>query len=51
MENIAFFFKESITAYSQLYHDYTTTQVGMHDIIRSFRQTMNQFSSEPGRYR
>ncbi|NXR03529.1 SLC31 protein, partial [Sagittarius serpentarius] len=40
-----------ITAYSQLYHDYTTTQVGMHDIIRSFRQTMNQFSSEPGRYR
>ncbi|NXW05481.1 SLC31 protein, partial [Fregetta grallaria] len=42
---------ESISAYSQLYHDYTTTQVGMHDIIRSFRQTMNQFSSEPGRYR
>ncbi|XP_009276689.1 PREDICTED: neutral and basic amino acid transport protein rBAT [Aptenodytes forsteri] len=42
---------ESIAAYSQLYHDYTTTQVGMHDIIRSFRQTMNQFSSEPGRYR
>ncbi|NXL49679.1 SLC31 protein, partial [Podilymbus podiceps] len=42
---------ESITAYSQLYHDYTTTQVGMHDIIRSFRQTLNQFSSEPGRYR
>ncbi|NXO51539.1 SLC31 protein, partial [Aramus guarauna] len=42
---------ETITGYSQLYHDYTTTQVGMHDIIRSFRQTMNQFSSEPGRYR
>nr|XP_009931193.1 PREDICTED: neutral and basic amino acid transport protein rBAT [Opisthocomus hoazin] len=42
---------ESITAYSELYHDYTTTQVGMHDIIRSFRQTMNLFSSEPGRYR
>ncbi|NXJ43020.1 SLC31 protein, partial [Ciconia maguari] len=41
----------TITAYSELYHDYTTTQVGMHDIIRSFRQTMNQFSSEPGRYR
>ncbi|KFP02951.1 Neutral and basic amino acid transport protein rBAT, partial [Calypte anna] len=40
-----------ITDYSQLYHDYTTTQVGMHDIIRSFRQTMNKFSSEPGRYR
>ncbi|XP_057252942.1 neutral and basic amino acid transport protein rBAT [Pezoporus wallicus] len=42
---------ENITAYSQLYHDYTTTQVGMHDIIRSFRHTMNQFSREPGRYR
>ncbi|NWQ76989.1 SLC31 protein, partial [Columbina picui] len=42
---------DTITAYSQLYHDYTTTQVGMHDIIRSFRQTMNQFSREPGRYR
>ncbi|NXD75372.1 SLC31 protein, partial [Halcyon senegalensis] len=42
---------ETITAYSQLYHDYTTTQVGMHDIVRSFRQTMNQFSREPGRYR
>ncbi|XP_065535575.1 amino acid transporter heavy chain SLC3A1 [Lathamus discolor] len=42
---------ENITAYSQLYHDYTTTQVGMHDIIRSFRHTMNQFSNEPGRYR
>ncbi|NXK59845.1 SLC31 protein, partial [Sylvietta virens] len=43
--------KESITAYSQLYHDYTTTQVGLHDIIRSFRQTMNEFSREPGKYR
>ncbi|XP_005043229.1 PREDICTED: neutral and basic amino acid transport protein rBAT [Ficedula albicollis] len=42
---------ESITAYSQLYHDYTTTQVGLHDIIRSFRHTMNEFSREPGRYR
>ncbi|XP_063246872.1 amino acid transporter heavy chain SLC3A1 isoform X2 [Prinia subflava] len=41
----------SITAYSQLYHDYTTTQVGLHDIIRSFRHTMNGFSTEPGRYR
>ncbi|NXR50635.1 SLC31 protein, partial [Hippolais icterina] len=40
-----------ITAYSQLYHDYTTTQVGLHDIIRSFRQTMNELSTEPGRYR
>lgn len=44
-------FKESITAYSQLYHDYTTTQVGLHDIVRSFRHTMDEFSREPGRYR
>ncbi|XP_063158907.1 amino acid transporter heavy chain SLC3A1 isoform X2 [Candoia aspera] len=42
---------DNITAYSELYHDYTTTQVGMHDIVRSFRHTMNKFSSEPGRYR
>ncbi|NXO80683.1 SLC31 protein, partial [Sitta europaea] len=40
-----------ITAYSQLYHDYTTTQVGLHDIVRSFRHTMDEFSREPGRYR
>ncbi|XP_008113929.1 amino acid transporter heavy chain SLC3A1 [Anolis carolinensis] len=42
---------DSITTYSELYHDYTTTQVGMHDIVRSFRHTMDKFSSEPGRYR
>ncbi|NWJ00362.1 SLC31 protein, partial [Crypturellus undulatus] len=42
---------EDITAYSELYHDYTTTQVGMHDLLRAFRHTMDQFSSEPGRYR
>nr|XP_004660250.2 neutral and basic amino acid transport protein rBAT [Jaculus jaculus] len=42
---------DTVTNYSQLYHDFTTTQVGMHDIIRDFRQTMNQYSREPGRYR
>uniref|UniRef100_A0A671E7H3 Amino acid transporter heavy chain SLC3A1 n=1 Tax=Rhinolophus ferrumequinum TaxID=59479 RepID=A0A671E7H3_RHIFE len=41
----------TVTNYSQLYHDFTTTQVGMHDIVRSFRQMMDQHSSEPGRYR
>ncbi|XP_019371889.1 PREDICTED: neutral and basic amino acid transport protein rBAT [Gavialis gangeticus] len=41
----------SITAYSELYHDYTSTQVGMHDIVRGFRHIMDLFSSEPGRYR
>ncbi|XP_008581379.1 PREDICTED: neutral and basic amino acid transport protein rBAT, partial [Galeopterus variegatus] len=41
---------DMVTHYSELYHDFTTTQVGMHDIVRSFRQTMDQYSSEPGRY-
>uniref|UniRef100_A0A4X1SJS4 Amino acid transporter heavy chain SLC3A1 n=1 Tax=Sus scrofa TaxID=9823 RepID=A0A4X1SJS4_PIG len=41
----------TITHYSELYHDFTTTQVGMHDIVRSFRQMMDQYSREPGRYR
>ncbi|XP_053317230.1 neutral and basic amino acid transport protein rBAT [Spea bombifrons] len=42
---------DTVTNYTDLYHDYTTTQVGMHDIIRSFRQAMNAYSREPGRYR
>ncbi|KAG8443628.1 hypothetical protein GDO86_008973 [Hymenochirus boettgeri] len=42
---------DTVTAYDELFHDYTTTQVGMHDIIRSFRQTVNEYSREPGRYR
>ncbi|KAF5913133.1 hypothetical protein HPG69_009084, partial [Diceros bicornis minor] len=42
---------DTVTQYSELYHDFTSTQVGMHDIVRSFRQTMDQYSSEPGRYR
>ncbi|XP_040286263.1 neutral and basic amino acid transport protein rBAT [Bufo bufo] len=41
----------TIINYEELYHDYTTTQVGMHDILRDFRQTMNTYSREPGRYR
>ncbi|XP_053444941.1 neutral and basic amino acid transport protein rBAT isoform X2 [Nycticebus coucang] len=42
---------DTVTHYSELYHDFTTTQVGMHDIVQSFRQTMDQYSREPGRYR
>uniref|UniRef100_H0XNT3 Solute carrier family 3 member 1 n=1 Tax=Otolemur garnettii TaxID=30611 RepID=H0XNT3_OTOGA len=42
---------DTVTQYSELYHDFTTTQVGMHDIVQSFRQTMDQYSREPGRYR
>ncbi|XP_018431808.1 PREDICTED: neutral and basic amino acid transport protein rBAT isoform X2 [Nanorana parkeri] len=41
----------TVTSYSELYHDYTTTQVGMHDIFRDIRQAMNKYSREPGRYR
>ncbi|XP_075720692.1 amino acid transporter heavy chain SLC3A1 [Rhinoderma darwinii] len=41
----------TIKSYGELYHDYTTTQTGMHDILRDFRQTMNTYSREPGRYR
>ncbi|XP_062065358.1 amino acid transporter heavy chain SLC3A1 [Lepus europaeus] len=42
---------DTVTRYSELYHDFTTTQEGMHDLVRSFRQTMDQYSREPGRYR
>nr|XP_033791758.1 neutral and basic amino acid transport protein rBAT isoform X2 [Geotrypetes seraphini] len=42
---------DKITAYSELFHDFTTTQVGMHDMVRGFRQIMNEYSREPGRYR
>ncbi|XP_067844877.1 amino acid transporter heavy chain SLC3A1 [Heptranchias perlo] len=41
----------NITSYDELYHDYTATQVGMHDIVRSWRHLMNEFGNEPGRYR
>lgn len=43
--------QDTVTQYSQLFHDFTTTQVGMHDLVRGFRQTLDQYSREPGRYR
>uniref|UniRef100_A0A2K6EEI2 Amino acid transporter heavy chain SLC3A1 n=2 Tax=Propithecus coquereli TaxID=379532 RepID=A0A2K6EEI2_PROCO len=42
---------DTVTHYSELYHDFTTTQVGMHNIVQGFRQIMDQYSREPGRYR
>nr|KAF6448831.1 solute carrier family 3 member 1 [Rousettus aegyptiacus] len=42
---------DTVTQYSELYHDFTTMQVGMHDIVRNFRYIMDQYSTEPGRYR
>ncbi|GCB73360.1 amino acid transporter heavy chain SLC3A1-like [Scyliorhinus torazame] len=41
----------NITSYDELYHDYTATQVGLHDIVRSWKHLLKEFSSEPGRYR
>ncbi|XP_072906774.1 amino acid transporter heavy chain SLC3A1 isoform X1 [Hemitrygon akajei] len=41
----------NITSYDELYHDYTATQVGMHDIVRSWRHVLNEFSTEASRYR
>uniref|UniRef100_A0A8C5H5V2 Amino acid transporter heavy chain SLC3A1 n=1 Tax=Gouania willdenowi TaxID=441366 RepID=A0A8C5H5V2_GOUWI len=34
-----------------LHHDYTTTQLGLHDLLREWRAEMNVYSREPGRYR
>uniref|UniRef100_UPI0037E72666 amino acid transporter heavy chain SLC3A1 n=1 Tax=Semicossyphus pulcher TaxID=241346 RepID=UPI0037E72666 len=42
---------ESVTTEWDLYHDYTTSQVGLHDLIREWRADMDTFSREPGRYR
>ncbi|XP_066553245.1 amino acid transporter heavy chain SLC3A1 [Amia ocellicauda] len=42
---------ENVTAYWQLHHDYTTTQLGTHEIIQEWRAVMDEYSREPGRYR
>ncbi|MBN3284236.1 SLC31 protein, partial [Polyodon spathula] len=42
---------ENITSHSELYHDYTDSQVGLHGILQGWRQVMNEYSTEPGRYR
>ncbi|KAG8000243.1 Neutral and basic amino acid transport protein rBAT [Nibea albiflora] len=42
---------ESITTEWDLYHDYTTSQVGLHDLLREWRAEMDSYSREPGRYR
>ncbi|XP_030627856.1 neutral and basic amino acid transport protein rBAT [Chanos chanos] len=34
-----------------LYHDYTYTQVGLHDILRDWRVEIDTYSTEPGRER
>lgn len=42
---------ELVTTEWDLHSDYTTSQVGLHDILREFRAQMDIYSQEPGRYR
>uniref|UniRef100_A0A3P9IBE3 Amino acid transporter heavy chain SLC3A1 n=1 Tax=Oryzias latipes TaxID=8090 RepID=A0A3P9IBE3_ORYLA len=42
---------EEVTTEWDLFHDYTTSQVGLHDILREFRAEMEPYSREPGKYR
>ncbi|KAM9727468.1 amino acid transporter heavy chain SLC3A1 [Menidia menidia] len=42
---------ESVTTEWDLHHDYTYTQLGLHDLLREFRAEMDAYSREPGRYR
>ncbi|XP_063047860.1 amino acid transporter heavy chain SLC3A1 [Engraulis encrasicolus] len=35
----------------ELHHDYTYTQVGLHDILREWRTELDTYSREAGRYR
>uniref|UniRef100_A0A8P4KQS7 Amino acid transporter heavy chain SLC3A1 n=1 Tax=Dicentrarchus labrax TaxID=13489 RepID=A0A8P4KQS7_DICLA len=43
--------QESVTTEWDLYHDYTTSQLGLHDLLRDWRAEMDIYSREPGRYR
>ncbi|XP_068423885.1 amino acid transporter heavy chain SLC3A1 [Clinocottus analis] len=42
---------ESVASEGDLYHDYTTSQLGLHDLLRDWRAEMEVYSREPGRYR
>ncbi|XP_022619361.1 neutral and basic amino acid transport protein rBAT isoform X2 [Seriola dumerili] len=41
---------ESVTSEWDLHHDYTTSQLGLHDLLRDWRAEMDIYSREPGRY-
>lgn len=43
--------QESVTSEWDLHHDYTTSQLGLHELLREWRAEMDIFSREPGRYR
>uniref|UniRef100_A0A8D3BKW1 Amino acid transporter heavy chain SLC3A1 n=1 Tax=Scophthalmus maximus TaxID=52904 RepID=A0A8D3BKW1_SCOMX len=40
-----------ITSEWDLHHDYTTSQLGLHDLLRDWRAEMDIYSREPGKYR
>ncbi|XP_051936591.1 neutral and basic amino acid transport protein rBAT [Hippocampus zosterae] len=42
---------EGATSERDLHHDFTTTQLGLHDLLREWRARMDVFSREPGRHR
>ncbi|XP_047458664.1 neutral and basic amino acid transport protein rBAT [Mugil cephalus] len=42
---------EQVTTEWDLYHDYTTSQLGLHDMLREYRAELDIYSREPGRYR
>lgn len=46
-----FILQETVDTEFELYHDYTYTQVGLHDILRNWRVDLDEYSREPGRYR
>lgn len=43
--------QESVASVWDLHHDYTTSQLGLHDLLRDWRAEMQAYSREPGRYR
>lgn len=43
--------QESVTADEDLHRDYTTSQLGLHDLLREWRAEMDAYSREAGRYR
>ncbi|KAM8739393.1 amino acid transporter heavy chain SLC3A1 [Acanthopagrus schlegelii] len=42
---------ETVTTEWDLHSDYTTSQVGLHDLLREWRAVIDTYSREPGRYR
>ncbi|KAM7408431.1 hypothetical protein PAMA_002248 [Pampus argenteus] len=42
---------ESVTSEWDLHHDYTTSQLGLHDLLRDWRAEMDIYSREAGKYR